>query len=442
VLPGQKLNQATIDNLVRFGVLTVDRTGRYFYKNPKDKNRVYEIKVGDVLDITSVTDINSAFISAATDNAKEMLLDSLNASQEILPAFVFGVLKGVPIDLLTTMFTDELIPFILDKARGDLFEGIPAASSMASLLGSDKKINTIVEEYIQYQNSLGKSDIDPEDVKSKLKVYQQFFEGASTMRGIGGTLSINGGVDVHNGSSIEWMMGIQNTVNSIKPKFAPEFSIEEFLFADTEKRMEMCEIYRGDNAFTILDILTVVPQYASMCKVPYLYKICVESTSKDMEILHRFFKVQSEKNIFTRWKMEDLPNALRIINQVKIFEFLRELDFKYIPETIYSEAYDSNIEDGNIENVISTSTPEGIFSLKKHIEDNVISVLKENHSDNAFVQNLSLDEIFLSLFGRSMRYYRSKINLSDKQYEDQFINIKLDYDKISQEVIAGHTVGE
>ena len=32
--------------------------------------------------------------------------------------------------------------------------------------------------------------------------------------------------------------------------------------------------------------------------------------------------------------------------------------------------------------------------------------------------------------------------MGDKQYEDQFIEIKLAYDQISQEVIKGHTIGE
>ena len=32
--------------------------------------------------------------------------------------------------------------------------------------------------------------------------------------------------------------------------------------------------------------------------------------------------------------------------------------------------------------------------------------------------------------------------MGDKQYEDQFIEIKLAYDQISQEVINGHTIGE
>jgi hypothetical protein len=104
-------------------------------------------------------------------------------------------------------------------------------------------------------------------------------------------------------------------------------------------------MYRGKRAYTILDILTVVPQYASMCKVPYLYKVCMESTSKDIEILHKFFKNKSENNIYTSLKMEDIPNALRIINQVKIFEFLKELNFKYVPDTVYLSGYsDSAIE--------------------------------------------------------------------------------------------------
>ena len=41
-----------------------------------------------------------------------------------------------------------------------------------------------------------------------------------------------------------------------------------------------------------------------------------------------------------------------------------------------------------------------------------------------------------------MDYYGSKINLGDKQFEDSFIEIKLDYDKISGETIEGRTIGE
>lgn len=444
VLPGQKLNLATLEYLAKSGVLRRIEGGYRYYDKDNSK-RV--LNVGDVLDITSATDINSAFISAATDNAKEMLLDSLNASQEVLPAFVFGVSKGVPLDLLTVMFTDELIPFMLNKLRGNIFDGTASAPSMSSLLSSEEKRENILNEFIDIQKELGltfESEeewiIYREELSKKLEVYTLFFDGASQMRTIGGTLSINGGIDVHNGASIEWMMRIQNTINSTRPKGTPNFSIEEFLFADQEHRMEMCNLYRGDRAFTVLDVLTVVPHYASMCKVPYLYKLCVESTSKDIEILHRYFKNIAEKNIFKTLKMENLPNALRIINQVKIFEFLRELDFAYTPDTVYSTGY-NNADDGeNIE--LRTSTPEGLFSLKKYIEENIISTLKENYPTNPFVNNLVFDSIFLTLFNRKMEYWGSKINLGDKQYEDQFIEIKLAYDQISQEVINGHTIGE
>jgi hypothetical protein len=139
--------------------------------------------------------------------------------------------------------------------------------------------------------------------------------------------------------------------------------------------------------------------------------------------------------------MEDIPNALKIINQVKIFEFLRELGFEYITDAVYDDAYLDNVSDED-KSIIKTSTPEGLFSLKKHIENNIISKLKELFPDNEFVQNLVYNEIYLSLFGRNMGYYGSKINLSDKQFEDQFITIKLAYDKLSQEMIDGHSVGE
>ena len=116
------------------------------------------------------------------------------------------------------------------------------------------------------------------------------------------------------------------------------------------------------------------------------------------------------------------------------------LDLSYFPEFVYPEGY--NEAKNNEFQEVRTSTPEGLFSLKKYIEDKIISVLKTDYSDNAFVNNLTFNNIFLPLFNRSMDYYGSKINLGDKQFEDSFIEIKLDYDKISGETIEGRTIGE
>lgn len=51
-------------------------------------------KIGDFIPTT----INSSVISSSTDNAKEMKMDLLNATPEILPAYEFCLSLGVNLD--------------------------------------------------------------------------------------------------------------------------------------------------------------------------------------------------------------------------------------------------------------------------------------------------------------------------------------------------------
>lgn len=103
------------------------RTFDYDFSNAKSLKirkksvALHRMDVGMPLGKYSVTTINSAIISSSTDNAKEMIMDLLNATPEILPAYEYLLSIGVDLNVAAKILTDDLCKAIITTVRGNLF---------------------------------------------------------------------------------------------------------------------------------------------------------------------------------------------------------------------------------------------------------------------------------------------------------------------------------
>lgn len=133
VLPGQKLNSLTLDAIYKWAsewtVDKVDTSGKIFPYHPLTVEKIsidsetesirikgaqfgndfVVLSKGRPIDVELATTINSAFISSATDNAKEMKLDLIGGHPLLLPAFMYGLTLGMPVELLVRIFTDDKV---------------------------------------------------------------------------------------------------------------------------------------------------------------------------------------------------------------------------------------------------------------------------------------------------------------------------------------------
>ena len=65
----------------------------------------------------------SGIMTLAVDNAKELKLAKLNASNEILGLYLYGVSIGVPFEKLVSIFTSNVADVLNQNIRGNAFEG-------------------------------------------------------------------------------------------------------------------------------------------------------------------------------------------------------------------------------------------------------------------------------------------------------------------------------
>lgn len=66
--------------------------------------------------------ILSQILSAATDNAKELILAKINAGPKTAGVYLYGAMMGIPFKEIATLMTSEEIQWIVKKSTGNVYE--------------------------------------------------------------------------------------------------------------------------------------------------------------------------------------------------------------------------------------------------------------------------------------------------------------------------------
>ena len=405
------------------------------------------MRVGDnVADLVSTT-INSSFISAATDNAKVMLLDLLNASPEVLPAYEYLLSLGVNLIQAAKILTDPMVTKLVDACRGNLFRNKSAIGRMTNVLSkSDQTLLAIVTGEAEEKIAVNAEKYTP--IKNKLRILKRIFDGAQELTSIGIALGINGGINVQLGDPLMYQLNLERSVNIAAKDQKNNFSLVKFLQDDEYAQAWINLLDSRAEGYNMLDILHTVPHYRAMLKVPVLFKNIVQTESKDVDNAYTWI-YQNGKH---HYKIDEptVRQVIRVFNDRKIFDFFRDVPFVYETPTVL----ENRVNNGQLQHnrftkerknepvELSTATAIGLATLKSHIEDDIIPIIKTKYLDNAFVQNIVHNMSYNSLFGEKFGAYASRINLGDPQLEDTLAGIKSDFYRIKDDVIDGHTVFE
>ena len=149
----------------------------------------------------------SQLISAATDNAKELILDKINAGEDLAKCFVFGIVMGCDVPTLVEFMTSPVLSWISTRAQVNAFNGQEltvkqAANEVEAYL--NKKLNRLrgtSDENITLRPSILDTIIpttmDATTIEQYLKDIKEFknlIECADEFSTLGRTLSINQGL--------------------------------------------------------------------------------------------------------------------------------------------------------------------------------------------------------------------------------------------------------
>ena len=440
----------------KFGEVKINgRTFDYDFSNAnslkiREKSvTLQRMDVGMSLGKYSVTTINSAIISSSTDNAKEMIMDLLNATPEILPAYEYLLSIGVDLNVAAKILTDDLCKAIITTVRGNLFnqdKGYYKAVDVFTKTGRSA-VEAIYKNY-------GYNSIDD----AKWKILEKLFKGAQELTIIGQTLGINQGIKVEFGEPLLYKLKLERQVNEVIGENT--FELDKFLagyqnggeYVMTEYAQAYIDKYEEHmQKYNLLDIIFSVEHYHAMCRIPLQFKTTMQLLSKDIDNVYTI----AEKAKKIRWNEDNLRDLLRAVNDKKIADFLSSYDFSYTPKVIYrlKGGTMSNVDSQGNYKRISTTSREGLLSLKRHIENVINPWMKETYKNNAFVDNLVPSKSFNSLFGTKVSFYGSRISLTDQNNIDLVYAISEAFNKINQDskmnlntdeyaILEGHSILE
>ena len=94
------------------------------------RNKPYEVDgefiSPEVIDIRTLPDtslILSALLSAATDNAKELILSKINAGPELAGMYVSMIINGLSFDEITDLMVSPTVDMIVAESKSNIFKG-------------------------------------------------------------------------------------------------------------------------------------------------------------------------------------------------------------------------------------------------------------------------------------------------------------------------------
>ena len=393
-----------------------------------------------------VTTINSSIISSSTDNAKEMKMDLLNATPEILPVYEYLLSLGVDLKQSAKILTDPLITCVINVTRGNYFEGNFGLTRASKIFTKDN-IKLLQAEYMKLCKVLG-IDFNEEVYTAKVAVLEQLFKGAEELTTLGQNLGINGGIKVEFGEPLLFKLRLEEHVkdvtgnsfdlNKFLGSYAPDTDVN--IVTDSENyALEKIQQYEADKAsFNILDLIYSVEHYKAMFTIPLQFMHTMQILSKDVDNTYKLWQRMAYNH---RSNSDSLRALLKAVNDVKIANFFMQYPFEYTSNfRKYIAADRVAIEEGEYN--LTTKNLNGLLTLKQYVETIIIPYMQRTYADNEFVMNLVPSSGYNSLFNERTTSYGSRIRLTEPLNEDRTAVIKDHFYNISNDEINGHTIYE
>lgn len=95
--------------------------------------------------------VNSALLSAATDNAKELILAKINANPDMMKIYIYGIILGIDFNDIADLMTSPTVNAINDLSDVNIFQETSGNNPLNSAMNSLRKgIN--VSDYMSYND--------------------------------------------------------------------------------------------------------------------------------------------------------------------------------------------------------------------------------------------------------------------------------------------------
>ncbi len=227
--------------------------------------------------------MESQFISAATDNAKELILDKINSGQQTAKCYLYLVTLGFDVKDIVKFMTSPAVSFIESMAQENIFTGYFSTleditkNLIANCISRSQK-DTDITRFLS-----NKTNEEIQEIKADAQEFLKVLAGANEFSNFGKILGINQGVPTTKERLVGWKRAFKNIIqdrekylgiiddngtyksnNIIEEDERVEFDFDRY-FNDAEYRESLKQYYdKIKEAINIFAIIDYIPHFKAM----------------------------------------------------------------------------------------------------------------------------------------------------------------------------------
>lgn len=265
------------------------------------------VDIENILKLTgdiTVDGMISQTLSAATDNAKELILAKINAGSKLAKCYLYLITMGYNIDDIVKFMTSDILTFIDTFTEDNVYEELNLTMDQAIELAEGKIPYSVEKHFLQKKHS---------EFKSKNKGWEE---------------SLNNGMELKNPYSIynENYIGVQNFID-----FINEVRAHRPTIVNLDDIADFRKILAGANEFSNFGRLLGLNQGLPTSKVDlrnlldFIKKI-ITDRELELEIINKKGELNDEK--IKELGLND--NYLEIIGTFDPVKFLIDSDYRQL----------------------------------------------------------------------------------------------------------------
>lgn len=158
----------------------------------------------------------SAFVSGATDNAKELVMAKINAIENLAGMHMYMLSLGFTAEQVSIFMNSDLANYIVKNISVNIFD-----STQESL------VTNLIAEYARNYKKVNKEI--PAEVASEIDTFKDIYEGAQEFRALSGILKVNQKTSAN-------MNSLNNFFNSLESAM---YTREHFVLGDNLKDLKL-----------------------------------------------------------------------------------------------------------------------------------------------------------------------------------------------------------
>lgn len=380
---------------------------------PEQDSSIYIDKVKTLLEEQVKNyDQLGQLLNAAVDNAKELLLNKMNADAQTSSIFGVGITIGIPLQDLADTLTNKVIEYNLNKSKKSPFGG--AYKSFRKLLSENSLANQ--------KDSIVSDTIRLIDAGQEFKI-------------LGQTLGVNSGLPTDSYGMYNYKKRLEDFINLRLSEIKDEevknrsksFRLEKFINA----------LYYENDPEYIENVISSYDAAKSVNNIPWLIsenphyvqqlKLLIDASTWHKAVSYKAKNIDQLINTFNAFELFNTNNIndgkfksiIRMMDEMTISSYYNEIPFKYPVE------FTVNRKDGtkHIINEIDLSSVQGREDYINWMHT-LIPLLKKNIPSNTFLSNLIYGLSKRDNFGQQFMQYKMVYNPLEQKTDNQKLKVE------------------